>query len=42
MIFTGFGAFMASPVLMFHYMKVLPRIAKGTSLKETLLKVGVD
>jgi hypothetical protein len=40
--FSAFGCFMASPVLMFHYMRILPTIAKGTSVPETLLKVGVD
>lgn len=33
---------MASPILMFHYGKVLPWIAKGTDVSSTLLKVGVD
>lgn len=41
-IFAGFGAFMASPILMFHYQKFLPWIAPGRGVSSTLMKVGVD
>ena len=42
LIFAGFGAFMASPILMMHYQRFLPWIAPGRGINQTLLKVGID